>query len=230
MILPGNKLRPFSHVNGPCARILGVALAAMVLADGDARVANADNEGSLVPLIEAARTFKDSLFRHSPDSPLLPEARAAFAGLIYFPVDLQFRFVGELHRYGRPRRIQFPSSSGTFVEVERFGRFVFDYQGESRWLEIVRNVEAGDLSIFFKDQTNGHGTYAAGRYAKLRAEEDAERGATGRYVLDLNEAYSPYCAYNPAYICPLPPPQNALPYEVRAGERHEDTAGPDLAR
>lgn len=226
MILPGNKLRPCADVNGRRSRTLGVALAAILLTGGDARAADVDNAESLLTLIESARALKDSLFRHSPDSPILPEERPAFAGLLYFPVDPQFRLVGELHRYGRPRRIQFPSNDGTFVEVERFGRFVFDYRSESHWLEIVRNVEAGDLSIFFKDLTNGRETYAAGRYAKLRPVE----GATGRYALDLNEAYSPYCAYNPTYVCPLPPPQNSLPYEIRAGERHEETSGPDLAR
>ena len=225
MILPGNKLRPFAHVNGCRSGILGIAVAAILFTGDDTRAADADSAEALVTLVEEARAFKDSLFRHSPDSPIPPEARTAFAGLVYFPVDPQFRIVGELHRYGRPRRIQFPSSSGTFVEVERFGRFVFDYKDESHWFEIVRNVEAGDLSIFFKDLTNGRETYAAGRYAQLRPPG----GATGHYILDLNEAYSPYCAYNPAYICPLPPPQNNLPYEIRAGERHEETAGPDLA-
>ncbi|MEM6930130.1 MAG: DUF1684 domain-containing protein [Myxococcota bacterium] len=41
----------------------------------------------------------------------------------------------------------------------------------------------------------------------------------GRYVLDFNFATTPYCAFNPQYVCPLPPAENLLPFEVNAGER-----------
>jgi uncharacterized protein (DUF1684 family) len=221
MTVTANKLRPFLYVNGRASQVLAIAAAVIsmggsALAAASAATAAPDTD-SHVALIREARAYKDSLFRHSADSPLPTDARDAFGGLSYFPVDMEFRFVGDLHRYGRPRLIQFPSNSGTNIEVERFGRFVFEYSGKTHWLEIVRSVEAGDLSVFFKDLTNGRGTYAAGRYARV----SAENGAGGRYVLDLNEAYNPYCAYNPAYVCPLPPRQNELPYPARAGERHE---------
>jgi len=38
-------------------------------------------------------------------------------------------------------------------------------------------------------------------------------------VLDFNFAYNPSCAYDPRWACPLAPPANRLPVEVRAGER-----------
>ena len=41
----------------------------------------------------------------------------------------------------------------------------------------------------------------------------------GRVVVDFNLAYNPYCAYNDAYSCPLPPAENWLQVAVRAGER-----------
>ena len=225
MTATANILRAFLYVNGHSSLILGAAAAVVLLMGATARATVLPETASHVALIEAARTYKDSIFRHSADSPLPADARTAFEGLSYFPVDMHFRLVGDLHRYGRPRRIQFPSNSGTSIEVERFGRFVFEYGGTTHWLEIVRSVEAGDLSIFFKDLTNGQETYAAGRYARVRSEE----GVGGRYILDLNEAYNPYCAYNPTYVCPLPPPQNELPYAVRAGERHDKGSGPVLA-
>ena len=41
----------------------------------------------------------------------------------------------------------------------------------------------------------------------------------GRLVLDFNLAYQPSCSYDPAWACPLAPPENRLPTAVRAGER-----------
>jgi hypothetical protein len=39
-------------------------------------------------------------------------------------------------------------------------------------------------------------------------------------VLDFNFAYNPSCAYDPSWVCPLPPPPNRLTVPIRAGERH----------
>ena len=40
----------------------------------------------------------------------------------------------------------------------------------------------------------------------------------GRFTLDFNRAYNPYCAYNDAWRCPLPPSENWLAVAIRAGE------------
>ena len=41
----------------------------------------------------------------------------------------------------------------------------------------------------------------------------------GGYDLDFNFAYAPFCAYSPAYSCPLPPVENRLAVAITAGER-----------
>jgi hypothetical protein len=38
-------------------------------------------------------------------------------------------------------------------------------------------------------------------------------------VLDFNFAYNPSCAYHSRWVCPLAPPENKLPFPVRAGEK-----------
>lgn len=167
-----------------------------------------------------ARAVKDSLFRHGEDSPLIREDRPSFAGLRYFPVDPSWRVEGEFHRYGRLRQIRIPDTGGTSMLVERYGRFVFQRDGKPFWLEVYRSTQGGDLTVYFTDLTSGVQSYGAGRYAAVQTAED------GTYVLDFNGSYSPYCAYNPDYICPLPPPHNRLPFAVTAGEL---AAGPDVA-
>ena len=175
---------------------------------------------SFAAQVERGRAVKDSLFRHGDESPLRPQDVAAFSGLRYFPVDPSWRVQGELHRYGRARRVKLPDTGGTTIAVERFGRFVFSRDGKPFWLEVYRSVQGGDLTVYFTDATNGELTYPAGRYAAVQRAENRS------YVLDFNEAYSPYCAYNPEYVCPLPPAHNRLPFAVTAGEMN---AGPELA-
>ena len=169
--------------------------------------------------IEALRAAKDSLLK-SEDSPLLPAQRARFEQLAYYPIDLRYRLRGELHIYGRQRIVEIPNTDGTITELERFGRFVSAFGEKDFWLEVYRSPQTGETEIFFKDQTNGHTTYGGGRYARLTREDD------GMYVIDFNNAYNPYCAYNPAYICPLPPPQNHLDFAVEAGEIMGDMVPP----
>jgi uncharacterized protein (DUF1684 family) len=73
------------------------------------------------------------------------------------------------------------------------------------------------LFIPFRDVTSGKQTYGAGRYLDLLPDEHLTR--EGKWILDLNRAYNPWCAYNENYICPFVPPENWLKVEVTAGEK-----------
>ena len=180
---------------------------------------SASADDSIRAQVEALRAAKDSLLK-SEDSPLLPAQRARFEQLAYYPIDLRYRLRGELHIYGRQRIVEIPNTDGTITELERFGRFVSAFGENDFWLEVYRSPQTGETEIFFKDLTNGHTTYGGGRYARLTREDD------GMYVIDFNNAYNPYCAYNPAYICPLPPRQNHLDFAVEAGELMPAAAPP----
>jgi len=41
----------------------------------------------------------------------------------------------------------------------------------------------------------------------------------GRFLVDFNVAYNPYCAYNEMWSYPLTPAENRLKVAVRAGEK-----------
>ena len=206
-------------------RWAAVLLVLLLAAAGEA-AASASGEEALAGEIEATRALKDSLFRHGPESPLRPEDVSGFGGLRYFPVDPAWRIPGEFHRYGRVRRLPMPDSAGATTVVQRIGRFLFEHGGRSYRLEVYGSDQDSGLSVFFTDETNRVQTYGAGRYVPVAADE------AGTWVLDFNRAYNPFCAYNPEYICPLPPEQNRLPFAVRAGELNPgpDLASPDLAK
>jgi len=78
----------------------------------------------------------------------------------------------------------------------------------------------GGVFVPLRDATSGRTTYGGGRYL-LDTVKGADLGGSasdGVLVLDLNFAYNPSCAYDPAWACPLAPPGNVLAVEVPAGE------------
>jgi uncharacterized protein (DUF1684 family) len=78
----------------------------------------------------------------------------------------------------------------------------------------------GGIFLPVKDALAGTGTYGGGRYV-LDTVKGADLGGdvrAGRLVVDLNFAYNPSCAHDPAWTCPLAPPGNTLAAPVRGGE------------
>ena len=157
------------------------------------------------------RHRKDELFRRSAASPLTPEQRAAFSGLRYFSEDPALRFEVTLERGGPTETEEIQTSDGQVRHMARAGivRFPLD----QREVTLATYEQGDDLFIPFRDATSGVDTYGAGRYVEAYPLGD------DRYLLDLNLAYNPYCAYNEDWSCPLPPRENWLDVPIRAGER-----------
>jgi hypothetical protein len=86
--------------------------------------------------------------------------------------------------------------------------------GKEYNIEIYKSILSDSLFIPFKDKTNGRESYEGGRYI------DAEILPGYKMVLDFNMAYHPSCAYNNNFICVLPPRENTLDVEIRAGEKN----------
>jgi uncharacterized protein (DUF1684 family) len=60
---------------------------------------------------------------------------------------------------------------------------------------------------------------AGGRYL-IAGIKGADLGMQGeQLILDFNFAYNPSCVYDERWVCPLPPAQNQLPFDVAAGEK-----------
>jgi uncharacterized protein (DUF1684 family) len=102
-------------------------------------------------------------------------------------------------------------SDGTTDHLQRAGTVRFLVDGSEAALIAFQQGDA--LFIPFRDATSGSDTYGAGRYV------EAEGLGAGRYLLDFNRAYNPYCAYNDDWRCPLPPTDNWLTVAIRAGEK-----------
>ena len=172
--------------------------------------------------LRANRAEKDDFFAEHPQSPVPPEHREGFEGLNYFPPDPEYRLTASVTVHDDPEPVEMATSDGRTVRYERVATFGFELDGESLRLHGYRQDGGADEPVFVpvRDKTTGQETYADGRYMELEVEGAlAERAEV---PLDLNLAYSPFCAYSETFSCPLPPEENWLAVAVRAGERTPD--------
>lgn len=165
------------------------------------------------------RQGRDELMAGHPASPLLPEARAGFSGLSIAEYDPTWRFELELVPAG-PWRNDVETGTDGIVPFERVGAVEIPDVGS---LDVWRLASyGGGLFIPLRDALAGQqgGTYGGGRYL-IDTVKGADLGtdpARGTITIDLNFAYNPSCAYDPAWACPLAPPGNVLPVPVPVGE------------
>ena len=165
--------------------------------------------------LEQFRKEKDDFFRNSHHSPLLPEQRRSFPGLRYFPENPELRLEAQVKRFPTGEVVQIQTNTGDVQTYQRFGRFPFEVDGQLIELTIFENENGYFLP--FADSLAGTETYGAGRYL------EPERLPDGRFEVDFNLAYNPYCAYNEKWSCPITPAENRLKVPIQAGEKTFDS-------
>ena len=138
--------------------------------------------------------------------------RRDFRGISRFPVDPEWRVEGHFHPHVPPRPMEVVTWAGPEPRLSP-GAFVFTFHGGEHRLDVLHELAPPRLYVLFGDPTNGRSTYGAGRY--LYAPMPA---AGGQVFVDFNRACTPPCAFSPYVVCPLPPPENRLPFPVTAGE------------
>ena len=168
--------------------------------------------------VEAFRRQKDKFFLESQDSPIPPEDKEDYKGLNYFPFDPAYRVNATLVPEAHPGIFRVQTTTGDHKEYTRVGRLEFDLNGQKLCLTAFmppadEPLHGNRLFVPFRDKTSGNESYGAGRYLDLNKRESND------YTIDFNRAYNPFCAYSPYYSCPLPPGENTLPVEIRAGEK-----------
>lgn len=171
------------------------------------------------------RAVRERMFREHPQSPVPPDARATFRAS-HFEHDPALRFEVVLQPAPQPAPgalgLELPNSGTDTLSFTRIGRIAVPFRERERSLSVFWMAGySGGLFIPFRDATNGHETYAAGRYL-LDTAKGADLGGDpgrGTIVIDFNFATQPSCAFDPRWACPLAPPENRLDLEIRAGER-----------
>jgi uncharacterized protein (DUF1684 family) len=157
------------------------------------------------------RIAKNDFFANHPQSPLTPTQKRKFHGLEYYPENPALRLEVEIEDHPDKEPIQIQTSTGELQIYKRVGIIQFQVDGSPAELTIFENEHG--LFLPFADSMAGVETYGAGRYL-----EPIEM-PNGKYLVDFNLAYNPYCAYNDTWSCPLTPWENRLKVPIQAGEK-----------
>jgi uncharacterized protein (DUF1684 family) len=163
-------------------------------------------------------------FTDPAESPLSAAERATFQGLPFYPVRFEYCVVAQLVRDSTALPFAMPTSTSRLPMYRKYGELRFELNGQPQRLTVYQSLDLLQrpgffdyLFLPFTDLTNGHGSYGGGRYIDLRIPPAGSRTIT----LDFNQAYNPSCAYNHAYSCPVPPPENRLNVAIPAGVQHD---------
>jgi uncharacterized protein (DUF1684 family) len=165
------------------------------------------------------RQAREKLFRTHPQSALDQDQKKRFDGLPYYPYNPDLRLPVQVDSNVLPDILEVQLQEDGITRLKRFGKVNFEMEGQRLKLSLFWVLGyGGGVFLPFRDATAPEETYGGGRYL-LDTIKGADLGLDGgRLMLDFNYAYSPSCAYNPRWHCPLAPRENWLPVALHAGE------------
>lgn len=161
--------------------------------------------------LKTFRADKDDFYARHHQSPLTQAQKRDFKGLDYFPENTALHLEVDVETSQTSETIMIDTTGGQPQTYQRFGRFKFLVDGQSAELTIYKNQNGYFMP--FVDNLAGKETYPAGRYL------EPEKLPNGKFLVDFNLAYNPYCAYNEKWSCPITPAENRLKVSIRAGEK-----------
>lgn len=142
--------------------------------------------------------------------------------LQFYDADSTYRVNAKVILLEGEKAFKMPTYAGTTADYIRYAKLNFELNGKPVQLTLYRNIALATNAAYkdylflpFTDQTNNKETYGGGRYIDLRTTAILD----GKLELDFNKAYNPYCAYSDGYRCPIPPEENDLQLEIKAGEK-----------
>lgn len=138
-----------------------------------------------------------------------------FKGLDFYAPNSDYRVDAKSVSLTDKEIISLNTSDGKKRNYIKTTLLIFELNGRVDTLTLLQNLEdPTDYFLPFVDETSGEDTYGAGRYLPV----EPSKGTS--IELDFNRAFNPYCAYNEAYSCPMPPKENYINSKVEAGEKN----------
>jgi len=167
---------------------------------------------------EAFQNNLNKEFAEVDKSPLTQEDRSHFKSLEFFPIDEKFAVVATFVKSKGEKSFEMKTTTSRTPMYIKYGELHFKLEGKDFKLDVFQNLDLmkkkgfkDNLFLPFSDLTSGNESYIGGRYIDMKIP----KGDT--ILIDFNQAYNPYCAYNPKYSCPIVPLQNDLMIEIKAG-------------
>lgn len=158
-------------------------------------------------------------FKDASKSPLTKKGLKEFKGLDFFPIDEKYTVNAKIALLPDAPVLNFPTTTDRVVLYRKYGILSFSIEGKDFELAIYQDVNPdpeyiNHLFLPFLDNTNGKTSYEGGRYIDVYTTDIQPNGTV---TIDFNKAYNPYCAYSDRYSCPIPPQENSLDTEIKAG-------------
>lgn len=170
---------------------------------------------------ESVIAFQDNMntnFRNPETSPLKEEDLETFDGLDFYEISEKYFVKAKFVRTPDEKTFEMPTTTDRKPMYVKYGEVHFELDGKMCRLDVFQNIELSKKPLYknslflpFTDLTSGAESYGGGRYLDLEIPEGDVM------YIDFNKTYNPYCVYNYKYSCPIPPEQNDLPVEIKAG-------------
>jgi len=139
----------------------------------------------------------------------------------FYPVNSSYQVLARFEKITDSAGFIMKTSGSKLPTYFRYGNVFFQigkidlkltvYQSR----DLMNNPQYKDyLFIPFTDLTSGETSYAGGRYLDLLISDISNNNL----LIDFNKAYNPYCAYATGFNCPIPPRENNLSIDIKAGE------------
>ena len=163
----------------------------------------------------------NELYKNPEKTPLRNLAAEVFEEHQFFPIDLKYRVNADFERITNAEPFEMPTSSGKTKTYQVYGKATFEIDGIQHSLLIYQSQSLREIAEYkdhlflpFRDLTNDAETYIGGRYIDLTIPKG------DKIIIDFNQAYNPYCAYNYRdYSCPIVPEENTLKTRILAGTK-----------
>jgi len=160
-------------------------------------------------------------YKDASASPLKKKDLRHFKGLDFFPVDSSYIVTAKLTRTPDSPAFKLPRTGGDKADYRQYGILKFTLQGKELQLHLYQSMDEmrdprykDNLFLPFTDDTSGEESYGGGRYMDVF---ESKIQGDNTLILNFNNTYNPYCAYNDRYTCPIVPRKNHLDIAIKAG-------------
>jgi len=172
-------------------------------------------------VVDLSKEFQYKLnleYADKDSSPLTKKDFKTFSSLDFYPINSDLIIEASFKRTPNEKPFDMLTTTSRLAKYVKYGIANFMIDGENIQLNIYQNIDLikkeeykDYLFLPFTDLTNGKESYYGGRYIDLRIPKE------NTIIIDFNQAYNPYCAYNNKYSCPIPPKENSIDVAVKAG-------------
>ncbi|WP_299059963.1 DUF1684 domain-containing protein [uncultured Polaribacter sp.] len=163
----------------------------------------------------------NATYKDASKSPLKKKDLKNFKGLNFFKVDSSFIVEATFIKTTNAPTFKMATTTDRKPLYKEYGILSFNLKEKNCQLTVYQSQDNLDdekyknnLFLPFTDDTSGNESYGGGRYMDVLTTDITEQNTL---ILNFNNTYNPYCAYNDRYSCPLTPRKNHLDIEIRAG-------------